>query len=104
MSHDISVPLRLSEIRSRIDYGLYGTEADDARFLLDLIDTPQDERATPTHRTDCSMKPVLVQLEFLAPDEIDPDIFGEHVLCAIERSPEFFTEPDGMLRLVDGAA
>jgi hypothetical protein len=46
------------------------------------------------------MKRVIVHLDFLAPDDIDPAIFGERVLDAIERSPAFATEPDGTLRLV----
>jgi hypothetical protein len=46
------------------------------------------------------MKRVVVSLDFLAPDDADPDIFGEHGLIAIEQSPLFATEPDGTLRLV----
>lgn len=49
---------------------------------------------TETHK-----RHVVVHLEFLVDDDLDPDQFGEDVLCVIERCPEFTTEEDGMLSL-----
>lgn len=49
------------------------------------------------------VKRVVVHLEFFAEDDADDNQFGEDVLCAIERSPEFATEVDGTLLLVKGS-
>lgn len=50
------------------------------------------------------MTHIDVTLTFKAEEGTDPDEFGEAVLCAIQRSPEFATDVDGDLHLVTDSA
>lgn len=45
------------------------------------------------------MKPVTIHLECLCPDDMDPDVFGEMMLCRVENARGIETSINGQLML-----
>lgn len=45
------------------------------------------------------MKHVTINLDCLCPDDMDPDVFGELMLCRIENAKGITTSMDGELML-----